>query len=101
MWIDDANLGLHEIEKQITVPDLEAMALLKRLREEEAQREQERLEKLKEKKGGKGNKKQVKEEEKKEEINIKTTKELMVGVFNESNRRLGQYLFGLQESKRN
>lgn len=91
--MDDANLGLYDIKKQITVPDLEAIALLKKLREEEALREQERLEKLKEKKGGKQAKKQAKEEEKKPEINIKTTKELLVPVFNETNRALGKLLF--------
>jgi hypothetical protein len=45
------------------------MALLKKLKEEEAQREFERQEKLKEKKGGKGAKKQIKEEEKKVDLN--------------------------------
>lgn len=42
---------------------------MKKLKEEEAERERERLEKLKEKKGGKANKKGIKEEPPKEPIN--------------------------------
>jgi hypothetical protein len=34
IWIDSSNLGLHEIEKTITVPDHEAIALVEKLRAE-------------------------------------------------------------------
>jgi len=33
---DNANLGLHEIEKTISVPDHEAIALLEKLKAEQA-----------------------------------------------------------------
>ncbi|CAD8058113.1 unnamed protein product [Paramecium primaurelia] len=99
-WIDDANLGLYNIQKQITVPDFEAIALLKKLREEEAERERERLEKLKEKKGGKGNKKGLKEEPPKEPINIKTTKEINVPVFNLTNKELGLFIYEMNQEKK-
>ncbi|CAK77947.1 unnamed protein product (macronuclear) [Paramecium tetraurelia] len=76
------------------------IALLKKLREEEAERERERLEKLKEKKGGKGNKKGLKEEPPKEPINIKTTKEINVPVFNLTNTDLGFFIYEMNQEKK-
>jgi hypothetical protein len=36
IWLDTANLGLLEIEKTITVPDHEAIALVEKLKAEQA-----------------------------------------------------------------
>ena len=97
IWIDTANLGLHDIEKTITVPDHEAIALLERLKAEQAQREAEL--KAKEKKGRKQPKKQEVEEDLRIQ-SIKTVKEVNVKLFNETNRSIGKMIYLAQQDKK-
>lgn len=80
------------------MPDYEAITLLNRLKEEEAQRELERQEKLRDKKGGKNSKKAPKEEP--INLDIKTTKDVNVTIFNESNRTIGMVLYHMQLEKK-